>query len=904
MNRKNLWSALIAIVVCYSVSVFGNTLEPLTVSPGAVDGLTGVEARCPTFSWQAVPGAVGYEVVVYQLPPEAELAEWSLDEAVEVLFVELPVGVTAWTPSLESGLARGAGHVWFVRGVMGDDATEWSVARFFRVVGADTRAETESVTRKGVGRSGTGSGTGSGSMGASSRGTNAEGDRSAMAKRVGETKTKDVSTAMAAIRGEMPDATGETYGVVGTSNSPDGAGLGAANTAGGPDLVLDGVEDGESDTLISQDGVRRSSPGIETFTFENTGGGEMNLGVIGTIHGNGSGLVDVDADTLGGIDSMAFSPSVHLHDGRYYTESELNSSGAGGSVHWDNLGSVPLGLDDGDDDTTYASGTGLALVGNVFSSMGCGYANVVVVAASGGDFTSIQAAIDSITTASGINPYLVWVAAGIYNEVVTMKSHVHLQGAGQDVTEIRSTVGNPSSPPSQATLILAGDTSVRDLTVLNLGTQSWNVAMLASAGVADVVVADVSVSSFGAGWRNWAILATDAATEITLQYVTSRGESANLDSVGLVNMAGAETTLIGGSYTGDGARGFLTTATGIVNTGSGSLIDAVAVAAVGTGRPSKIWGMQVSDGASAILWGGFYHARSFYGTYSSTYARGIAVGGATLTAVSVAVKGEGAKDSNYGLQSGGSVILKGGSFTGRGGLQGEDTRGISVVGSGATLEAAGVRALGADGSETNSGFFCEGGSVSLQGGSFTGRGGADSRGIFSFGTGTTLEATSVRALGADGSDTNYGLRNFTEGSATLHGGSFVGSGGHTSAGIFNGDATLEASNVAARGDGCTHYCIGLDNRNGADGLVVGGSFIARGGDAAYGIRNVDGAPTLNATGIAARGEAASSADFALRMNDGSVQVGSSQLWGNAYKDGGTLTCFGVYNETFTSYSCP
>ena len=105
MKNARTLTALLAIVALCSLPVSGPSLEPLTVSPGATDRVTGVEVRCPTFSWQAVPGAVGYEVVVYELPPDADLAAWSLDDAVEVLFVELPVGVTAWTPSLESGLA-------------------------------------------------------------------------------------------------------------------------------------------------------------------------------------------------------------------------------------------------------------------------------------------------------------------------------------------------------------------------------------------------------------------------------------------------------------------------------------------------------------------------------------------------------------------------------------------------------------------------------------------------------------------------------------------------------------------------------------------------------------------------------------------------------------------------------
>ena len=68
--------------------------------------------------------------------------------------------------------------------------------------------------------------------------------------------------------------------------------------------------------------------------------------------------------------------------------------------------------------------------------------------------------------------------------------------------------------------------------------------------------------------------------------------------------------------------------------------------------------------------------------------------------------------------------------------------------------------------------------------------------------------------------------------------------------------------------------------------------------------NDDDSPTLRATGITARGENGSSSNWGFRMSDGLVQLGSSQLWGGAYREAGTLTCFGVYDESFTSYSCP
>jgi hypothetical protein len=46
-----------------------------------------------------------------------------------------------------------------------------------------------------------------------------------------------------------------------------------------------------------------------------------------------------------------FPPESHTHDTRYYTESELSTSGGGGQVHWDNLAGVPAGFADGADDT-------------------------------------------------------------------------------------------------------------------------------------------------------------------------------------------------------------------------------------------------------------------------------------------------------------------------------------------------------------------------------------------------------------------------------------------------------------------------------------------------------------------------------------------------------------------------
>ena len=85
------------------------------------------------------------------------------------------------------------------------------------------------------------------------------------------------------------------------------------------------------------------------------------------------------------------------------------------------------------------------------SELGSHYQNVVMVAKSGGDYTSVQAAIDSINDATTVNPYLVWVAPGVYSETVTMQPFIHIQGAGQKTTFITSVITGSEYPPSNAT---------------------------------------------------------------------------------------------------------------------------------------------------------------------------------------------------------------------------------------------------------------------------------------------------------------------------------------------------------------------------------------------------------------------------------------------------------------------
>lgn len=70
------------------------------------------------------------------------------------------------------------------------------------------------------------------------------------------------------------------------------------------------------------------------------------------------------------------------------------------------------------------------------------YANVVVVAKSGGDFTDPVAALNSITDASAVNPYLVKIMPGVYDigaYSLKIQSYVDVEGSGKNNTIINAT---------------------------------------------------------------------------------------------------------------------------------------------------------------------------------------------------------------------------------------------------------------------------------------------------------------------------------------------------------------------------------------------------------------------------------------------------------------------------------
>jgi hypothetical protein len=237
----------------------------------------------------------------------------------EVLFETLPSGATAWTPELSRCMDPGASYVWFVRGVaegVGDNEG-WSKARYFAVSGQPSAAEVEEALDV-LRRFSAHAGGNRVEPAASSLRTPPAAPFTTVAR---DGRKHITTTATASIKGEMLDPDGEAYGVIGISNSANGAGIGAGNTNNGPDLVLDGSEDGnDPDAVFTQAGIGRNSSEADTMFFllnpdENHA---LNLHVEGSIQfatENSDGGLFYRDETTGDLHLQVNSPKLLIDIG-------------------------------------------------------------------------------------------------------------------------------------------------------------------------------------------------------------------------------------------------------------------------------------------------------------------------------------------------------------------------------------------------------------------------------------------------------------------------------------------------------------------------------------------------------------------------------------------------------------
>lgn len=443
----------------------------------------------------------------------------------------------------------------------------------------------------------------------------------------------------------------------------------------------------------------------------------------------------------------AITTTVPISGGLFTTDLDFGANAFDGNARWLGI-RVNCPGDAGFTDLDRQALTAVPYA--LYAARSGGPENVVTVAKSGGDYSEVQTAIDSISDAAADNAYLVWVAPGVYEGHVIMRPYIHLQGAGQEATIITSTISGETTS-IQATLALTHHVSLRDLTVSNSGALTTSVALSALDGTTQTRVTDVTARGQGEANDAFGIYLTGSDTAVTLQDVTGVAQNGSRNR-GLVNHSEAATTLHGGTFIGRGGN----TAYGIQNSSS-----------------------------------------------------------ATIETIDVTALGENSSNLNYGL----------------------------YVGYGAT--------------------------ATLRGGTFTGRGGSSTAGIYNGGfVDAKLEAENVVAVGENGSSYNRGVHN--EHQTTLHGGTFIARAGSHAYGIYNNGAgaNLKAADIVASAEGGSVH---------TDGLFVAATAEAR----------VDSSQIINA-----------------RLDSGTLYLGVSQLAGDIHDDGGAWHCFQVYDGTYNAITCP
>lgn len=242
-----------------------------------------------------------------------------------------------------------------------------------------------------------------------------------------------------------------------------------------------------------------------------------------------------------------------------------------------------------------------------------------------------------------------------------MKPHVHLQGAGQEATVITSDVGNSSEPPTQATVVLTRNVSLRNLTAHNNGTGTFNATLVAPEGADQVLVADVTAKAQGIGTHSRTICLWGNGTVATLQGVTALAENGNNNNWALTNYSSAQTTVRGGSFTGLGGS----QSVGIWNYGTLPTIILENVTALGEGGSYVNRGF-CNDGGDATLRGGSFTGRAADDGWEATGICNQSTG--ILEAQSVTALGEnGTHNIGLAIFSVAAATVRNSSLIGRGG---------------------------------------------------------------------------------------------------------------------------------------------------------------------------------------------------------------------------------------------
>ncbi len=203
-------------------------------------------------------------------------------------------------------------------------------------------------------------------------------------------------------------------------------------------------------------------------------------------------------------------------------------------------------------------------------------ANVIVVAKSGGDFTNVKSAVDSITDASASNNYLVYVGPGTYTvtEPIVLQQYVSLKGSGINVTSL---YGNVSGSDSASSAIIQGasNSSISELTVVNLGGGSESVGIYHNGSVVSII-SQVLIFVTGQA-KNYGIYNRDADVDIANISINVAISGTHNHAICNISSSGSIVNTLLEVYEGTSEN------YGIKNTSSSPVISNTQITVAGTG---------------------------------------------------------------------------------------------------------------------------------------------------------------------------------------------------------------------------------------------------------------------------------------------------------------------------------
>lgn len=312
------------------------------------------------------------------------------------------------------------------------------------------------------------------------------------------------------------------------------------------------------------------------------------------------------------LSSSVMVNSSRIVDGSV-TSTDIQDGSIGSSDIQDGtVGSVDVGFN-------YASSSGKGGPASDLNCVGCvsqtelnfsisgAAAHRVVVATSGGDYTSISAALAAITPTAA-DPYVIDVMPGTYTENVTMKSYVHLRGTGWEVTTLQS----PSPSNDVVTLNSLTNVAISGVTI-NGGfhgiynyssspTISGNTIGNSYNGIYNAMSSSPTISeNMITGNSSNGILNSDSSSPtISGNTITGTGNSSN----GISNSSSSSPTINGNTITGNSG-------TGISNSSSSPTISGNLITGNG------FYGIS-NYGSSPTIIGNTITGNSMYGVYNNS----------------------------------------------------------------------------------------------------------------------------------------------------------------------------------------------------------------------------------------------------------------------------------------------